>query len=63
MAYVLESNEVLDHILLSQISEKMSSAKRTYVIFELSEIGENDSLPENVRILHAPYDLIGGRSL
>lgn len=58
ITYVLERGEVLDHILLSELAEKIT-AKRAYVIFELSDIGENYALPKHLQILHAPYDLIG----
>jgi len=58
-AYVLDPEDILDHILVSRIAGENPPHGRVYIIYERSDIGEDEPLPPNVQILHAPYELIG----
>jgi len=58
-AYVLNHDDILDHILLSRIADLGQSAQRIYVIYERSDIAESEAVPPNIQILHAPYELTG----
>lgn len=58
-AYVLEHSEILDHVLLNRIVRERPGAKRIYVIAERSDISDEDPLPPNVQLIHAPFDLAG----
>ncbi len=55
---VLSSEEILDVGLLSYLSTKYASEKLT-VIAERLEVADNIPLPQNLSVLHAPFDLIG----
>ena len=59
VAYVLGHDDTLDHILVGRIAGETHKAKRTYIIYERSEIDDNESVPPSIQILRAPYELIG----
>lgn len=54
---LLDSDEILDSGLLAYISSQYSKEKIT-IITERMELSENTPLPQNVSVLHAPFDLV-----
>ena len=58
LAYVLDSDEVLDLSSISSLSIK-AGCKNVYIIAERTEQVDDNLIPANVTIIHAPFDLVG----
>lgn len=55
---VLDEEEILDTGMISYLSSKYASEKIT-IVAERTELTEESPIPQNVSVVHAPFDFLG----